>query len=64
MSKIMCMSCEKILESKNRHDFNMCNCENETFVDGGNDYMRIGGKDLNLIYYWDKIEQIFKPVIE
>ena len=60
----MCMGCEEILESINRHDFNMCNCENETFVDGGNDYTRIGGNDLNLIYYWNNVENIFKPITE
>lgn len=46
MGKVQCLSCGKILESKHRHDFRKCSCENETFVDGGDDYMRIGGKDL------------------
>jgi len=49
MSKVKCLKCGKILISKSRHDFQQCNCENGTFVDGGNSYTRIGGKDLTLI---------------
>ena len=49
MGRVKCLVCGKILESKTRHDFVSCWCENETFVDGGNDYTRIGGKDLNKI---------------
>lgn len=50
-NKIECLSCNKILESKHRHDFVNCgkDCTNETFVDGGKDYQRCGGKDLTLI---------------
>lgn len=46
---ILCMNCNTLLESRSRHDFQQCDCENKTFVDGGEDYCRIGGKDLNLI---------------
>lgn len=46
MSKVKCLQCNTILESKFRHDFQICGCENSTFVDGGNDYCRIGGVDL------------------
>jgi len=46
MGKIKCLVCNEVLESKSRHDFVMCKCENQSFVDGGNDYMRVGGKDL------------------
>ena len=49
MGTIKCLKCGAILESKHRHDFVQCPCENESFVDGGNDYTRIGGKDLKLI---------------
>jgi len=38
-----------ILESRYRHDFKSCGCENGTFVDGGSDYLRVGGKDLDKI---------------
>ncbi len=44
-----CLSCGEILESKHRHDFKMCKCENKTFTDGGLDYIRRGGKNLDLI---------------
>jgi hypothetical protein len=49
MGRIQCTLCGEILESKSTHDFVMCHCDNQTFVDGGNDYMRAGGKDLNAI---------------
>ncbi|MEA3370310.1 MAG: hypothetical protein U9Q40_03150 [Campylobacterota bacterium] len=48
-NKIKCLNCGAILESKSRHDFKRCECENETFIDGGLDYQRSGGKDLSLI---------------
>ena len=46
---VKCLACNTELESKYRHDFQCCNCENQTFVDGGKDYSRVGGKDFNLI---------------
>ena len=49
MGKIRCLVCNTVLESKFTHDFQQCNCENETFVDGGNDYMRVGEIDWNLV---------------
>lgn len=49
MAKVKCLVCNTILESKFRHDFQRCNCENQTFVDGGNDYTRYGGMDLTKI---------------
>ena len=52
-SKIQCLFCDKILESTHRHDFVSCGCENGTFVDGGSDYLRMGGKDLDLIRILD-----------
>ena len=52
MGKIRCLVCNTVLESKFTHDFQQCNCENETFVDGGNDYMRVGGAN------WDLVEII------
>lgn len=45
MSKIRCMECGVTLESKFRHDFNKCQCSNEAFVDGGDDYFRVGAVD-------------------
>ena len=49
MGKIQCLVCGEILESKYRHDFQMCKCPNQTFVDGGDSYMRAGGKNLDKI---------------
>ena len=46
---IKCLQCNTVLESKHRHDFQCCGCENQTFVDGGYDYSRVGGKDFDLI---------------
>lgn len=49
MSKIKCLACGMVLESIFRHNWVSCGCENETFVDGGQDYLRCGGVDLTLI---------------
>lgn len=49
LNAVKCLACGKVLHSKHRHDFRSCNCENETFVDGGLDYQRVGGKDLSLV---------------
>jgi len=38
---IKCKKCEDIIESKSRHNFVECKC-GSIFIDGGNDYMRIG----------------------
>lgn len=46
---VRCLSCNTELESKYRHDFQCCGCENQTSVDGGYDYSRVSGKDFNLI---------------
>ena len=40
--KIKCKKCGDIIESKHRHDFVVCKCKS-CYVDGGNDYSRIGG---------------------
>ena len=49
MGKVKCLNCGKVLESKYRHDFQSCDCENQTFVDGGNDYCRYGGMDMSKV---------------
>lgn len=49
MSLVVCKQCGDILESRHCHDFSQCKCPNETFVDGGDNYFRRGGKDLNLV---------------
>lgn len=45
----VCLSCGTILHSKHRHDFVACDCSNQTFIDGGNEYSRRGGVNLSLI---------------
>ena len=46
---VKCLSCNTELESRYRHDFQCCGCENQTSVDGGRVYSRVSGKDFNLI---------------
>lgn len=54
INKVICLVCNTTLESKYRHDFKSCGCENETFIDGGLDYQRIGGKDMSKIKVIEK----------
>ncbi len=49
ISKVQCLSCGKALLSKQVHDFQQCSCSNYTFVDGGSEYYRYGGMDMNKI---------------
>lgn len=49
MSKVKCLKCGEELESKSVHDFQQCMCKNQTFVDGGDQYCRIGGADMNFV---------------
>lgn len=44
-NRIKCLKCGDIIESTHRHDFVQCSC-GACFVDGGHDYMRVGG-DIN-----------------
>ena len=46
---VKCLVCNTVLESKHRHGYVQCNCPNEVAVDGGLDYIRHMGKDLDLI---------------
>ena len=48
-SKVQCLSCGAVLLSKHVHDFQHCSCPNYTFVDGGSEYHRYGGLDMNKI---------------
>lgn len=57
-NKIRCICCGQEAVSTYRHDFNrLDSCRNGSFVDGGNDYGRIGGRDLSLIETWNNQEQ-------
>ena len=44
-NKIKCLNCNDIIESNYRHDFKWCKC-GSIFIDGGQDYLRYGGKAL------------------
>lgn len=49
-NRVQCLVCNDIIESRHRHDFEMCSC-GATFVDGGKDYQRVLGnswKDLSV----------------
>lgn len=46
---IKCLVCNTVLESKHRHNFVECGCENQTFVDGGLSYTRLGAINLDLV---------------
>ena len=46
---IKCLSCNTVLESKHKHDYQACSCSNRAFVDGGLSYIRLGAMDLDLI---------------
>lgn len=46
---VKCLVCNTVLESKHRHDFRGCCCENQTFVDGGMSYNRYGSRDLDKV---------------
>jgi hypothetical protein len=48
-SSVRCRACGLTLVSTHRHDFQQCGCPQDTFVDGGAAYLRIGGRDLQLV---------------
>lgn len=49
LNRVQCRECGEVLTSYHRHDYKTCGCTNETMVDGGNEYQRYGGKDLDLV---------------
>jgi len=52
-NKIQCILCSDIIESTHVHDFVRCKC-GKVFLDGGNDYQRIGGDLDNIKYIWEE----------
>ena len=44
---IQCPGCGKVLHSISRHDFQACGCDYGCYVDGGEDCMGAGGKDVD-----------------
>jgi hypothetical protein len=69
-NRAKCANCGDIIESKHRHDWIACKCfRNELkttgfFIDGGNDYCRIGGNIDNLLRYDSKTRKWVKPNYE
>ena len=55
---VKCLVCNKVLESKYRHNFVTCACPNETFTDGGLVYQRLGSKDLDKVVSLAEYETI------
>ena len=46
---VKCLVCNTVLESKHQHNFRSCGCPNQSFVDGGLLYTRVGAVDLDLV---------------
>lgn len=59
---IRCKICGDIIESRSTHDFQQCSC-GATFVDGGHEYVRIGG-ELDNIEILTEYEEVPSYVIE
>ena len=49
LNRVQCRECGEMLTSYHRHDYKTCGCTNETMVDGGNEYQRYGGLNLDLV---------------
>ena len=59
---LRCRNCMAIIMSLSRHDLVSCSCfKNEldttgVFIDGGKDYVRVGGNLENAIYLYIKVK--------
>ena len=49
LNRVTCGVCNTTLTSMHRHDYQFCTCDNHTFIDGGTDYQRCGGKDMEAV---------------
>jgi hypothetical protein len=49
LNRVQCRECGEVLTSYHRHDYKTCGCTNQTMVDGGNEYQRYGGLNLDLV---------------
>lgn len=49
MSYAICLKCRTPLKSETVHEFSMCKCDNQSFIDGGDEYLRCGGVDMDAI---------------
>lgn len=59
-NRCQCAKCLDIIESKYGHDFVWCKC-GEIFTDGGLEYIRRGGKDLNSIIDMSETTEVDIP---
>lgn len=55
----MCLECGKIIESKHTHDYQTCGCPNDAMIDGGNEYLRYGAKDIKKIKIFNSNNNVF-----
>lgn len=46
---VRCNKCQEVLQSTHVHDYVECMCQ-ETMVDGGNEYFRYGGNDVETLF--------------
>lgn len=58
---LKCNSCEEVIQSTHQHDYVECYCKS-TMVDGGNIYLRGGGKDFTNLSITTNIPFIPKSV--
>lgn len=60
---VICNKCDEFIFSAHRHDFRECKCGN-IFVDGGQEYLRRGGKALEDGSYtdmsWELPEELYR----
>lgn len=46
---VKCNKCQEVIQSTHVHDYVECMCQ-ETMVDGGNEYFRYGGNDVETLF--------------
>lgn len=60
---VICNKCDDFIFSAHRHDFRECKCGN-IFVDGGQEYLRRGGKGISDGSYidmsWELPEELYR----
>ena len=56
--KIRCLKCNDIIESLSVHDKKVCKC-GACFIDGGNEYTRVGG-DFKYIHWVYDTQEYFE----
>lgn len=59
MGKALCGVCRKIIKSTYRHDYVSCGCPNQTSIDGGDDYTKVGGANLEKVFVWNEKKKKF-----